>query len=159
VSLKKHYTVSHKEDMPDDIVPTLPHPQQQNENTKTDIDFEEVDASGFFQNHFLLGDVTPDIEEDSVHESHEIEVQYEDSTFSHHSKTLGKSSPPKLAQGSQSRDPERPFTCEDCGRGFKSNWLLKMHKVVHQTTYDHKCRICGQHFKTASHVRAHMKVN
>lgn len=56
---------------------------------------------------------------------------------------------------------ERPFVCEQCGRGFKNVALLRMHtKYTHTkdfTTYP--CTTCQKEFRTKSSLSYHMMIH
>ncbi|XP_054161639.1 zinc finger protein 62-like [Oppia nitens] len=41
-----------------------------------------------------------------------------------------------------------PIVCADCGKRFKSNYLLRYHQTKHQSIRQHKCQVCGKQFKS-----------
>ena len=55
-------------------------------------------------------------------------------------------------------DNIRDEICDECGRGFKRKYTLKMHvKQVHSELKDHACQECGRGFKVLGSLKKHEK--
>ena len=51
------------------------------------------------------------------------------------------------------------FTCEVCGKTFKSKSGLKDHSYSHLTVKEHECSICQSKFKTAKCLKVSLMIN
>ncbi|XP_054735439.1 zinc finger protein ZFP2-like isoform X1 [Anastrepha obliqua] len=52
---------------------------------------------------------------------------------------------------------EKPFICNICSKGFKTNFLLSQHKHKHSRLDSIKCEQCGKHFRSQLHLQRHNK--
>jgi hypothetical protein len=91
------------------------------------------------------------------------------SNYSITSKNMPKLSPFGMSTSSimetGQRDPERPFTCDSCGRAFKLKCHLKRHQSGTRCTkrtiippkFDLTCRECGRQFSRFDNLVRHNK--
>jgi uncharacterized Zn-finger protein len=49
------------------------------------------------------------------------------------------------------------YPCETCGKIFKDNSKLVLHRQVHSNKRPHECDVCGKTFKRATTVRVHKR--
>ena len=55
---------------------------------------------------------------------------------------------------------ERQYTCQDCGRQYKTCTHLKLHiRTVHAKEKNHACSVCGKLFSQNTGLQAHMCVH
>ncbi|XP_077492285.1 histone-lysine N-methyltransferase PRDM9-like [Amblyomma americanum] len=53
---------------------------------------------------------------------------------------------------------ERPFVCEECGKGFKVRCNLNSHLSVHTGERRYECKDCGQRFAQAANMMHHRRL-
>ena len=51
---------------------------------------------------------------------------------------------------------EKPFKCDDCGKGFCQNRTLAVHKILHFEEAPHRCPICQRSFNQRSNLKTHL---
>ena len=51
---------------------------------------------------------------------------------------------------------DKPFKCEECGKGFCQSRSLAVHKILHSEAYSHKCPICKHTFPQRSSCKTHL---
>ena len=51
----------------------------------------------------------------------------------------------------------RRYQCGICFKGFRDNYKLKRHAVVHTKEKAFACHVCGRRFTQIDSVRGHMK--
>ena len=51
---------------------------------------------------------------------------------------------------------KKPFTCDDCGKGFCQNRTLAVHKILHYEEAPHRCPICQRSFNQRSNLKTHL---
>uniref|UniRef100_A0A8C5X719 Zinc finger protein 142 n=1 Tax=Malurus cyaneus samueli TaxID=2593467 RepID=A0A8C5X719_9PASS len=55
----------------------------------------------------------------------------------------------------ESHEPARSFICEQCGKAFKTRFLLKTHLKKHSEEKPYVCNACGRAFRWAAGLRHH----
>ncbi|KAI5712174.1 hypothetical protein M8J75_006442 [Diaphorina citri] len=51
---------------------------------------------------------------------------------------------------------EKPFKCEECGKGFCQSRTLAVHKILHLEESPHKCPVCSRSFNQRSNLKTHL---
>ena len=54
---------------------------------------------------------------------------------------------------------EKPFKCDDCGKGFCQNRTLAVHKILHFEEAPHRCPICQRSFNQRSNLKTHLNTH
>ncbi|XP_067636607.1 zinc finger protein 665-like [Eurosta solidaginis] len=57
------------------------------------------------------------------------------------------------------RDKNVQYSCDICGKHFKTKWDLKQHKLIHSDEKPHKCDFCEKRFSRAEYLRQHMRTH
>lgn len=57
------------------------------------------------------------------------------------------------------RRPRKLHQCMDCGKTYKHQSTLAMHKKVHTGEYKYKCEFCGKEFYLTEYYNRHMRVH
>uniref|UniRef100_A0A336M133 CSON009853 protein n=1 Tax=Culicoides sonorensis TaxID=179676 RepID=A0A336M133_CULSO len=55
-------------------------------------------------------------------------------------------------------NPSQRFTCDECGRSYKSESNLIQHKIVHQNKI-FACKVCGREFNAPQNLQQHMRIH
>ena len=54
----------------------------------------------------------------------------------------------------------KQYSCDDCGKEFHKNYLLRQHKLEHSgDVFPHKCSQCSKQFKYPFFLKRHMRVH
>lgn len=54
-------------------------------------------------------------------------------------------------------DPNKPYVCNTCGRGFKSKYILSQHELIHSSVRKYSCDVCGFRAKQMSIIYNHKR--
>ena len=55
------------------------------------------------------------------------------------------------------KDPkDKPFKCQDCGKGFLSERTLKTHTNMHLGVYPYRCQYCSKGFPNQDNLKGHL---
>ena len=65
----------------------------------------------------------------------------------------------QMKQLASSNEKPRCFLCPDCGKGFRSNWDLTQHHMIHTGVKPHKCQFCDRSFRQRPHLKHHLYVH
>ena len=69
------------------------------------------------------------------------------------------SSRPRLLAHKMIHTGEKPYSCEQCGNGYRNNDNLNQHLKTHQEGFKnpkpHQCFACGKHFDKYSRLQEH----
>ncbi|XP_067636630.1 zinc finger protein 431-like isoform X2 [Eurosta solidaginis] len=57
------------------------------------------------------------------------------------------------------RKKNQQYPCDICGKHFKTNWVLKIHKRNHSGEKPHKCDFCEMRFSRVTYLRQHMRIH
>ncbi|XP_054744913.1 zinc finger protein weckle-like [Anastrepha obliqua] len=53
----------------------------------------------------------------------------------------------------------RPFICEECGEGTRTETTLREHMLIHTDLAPFECEICKKFFKKQSRLKSHMQIH
>lgn len=59
----------------------------------------------------------------------------------------------------QNIDPQRPFICDICSKGFRLKHHLVVHLKTHTSEKNYQCEVCSKTFAQSSHLNIHLKVH
>ena len=51
---------------------------------------------------------------------------------------------------------EKPFSCPDCGKDFRTNAEFKLHYMIHTGAKPHKCQFCDRSFRQRPLLKSHL---
>ena len=51
---------------------------------------------------------------------------------------------------------EKPYSCKDCGKKYKTRLGLRFHESKHKGEKPHECKECGRCFYSSVELKAHM---
>lgn len=54
---------------------------------------------------------------------------------------------------------DRPFICEECGKGYATSGALKEHQLVHTDEHPFQCDTCEKRFKSKPSLKRHLEVH
>lgn len=57
-----------------------------------------------------------------------------------------------------SHKEDRPFQCDQCGKGMKTSWMLKQHLLTHQAAA-HRCEFCSKAYKRKDDLLKHYETH
>ncbi|GFS13759.1 zinc finger protein 737 [Elysia marginata] len=75
-----------------------------------------------------------------------------------HSKKPGFLSVSMLGRKKKPSD-EKPFKCDECGKGFRLKQHLTSHKKVHSDEKPCKCDVCGKAFRHSFTLTTHLRIH
>ncbi|XP_067635457.1 zinc finger protein 721-like [Eurosta solidaginis] len=65
----------------------------------------------------------------------------------------------KVNKNKNIRDKNGQYSCDNCGKHFKTKSVLNLHKLIHSDEKPHKCDFCEKRFAQAAHLREHMRTH
>ena len=51
------------------------------------------------------------------------------------------------------------YSCKLCGKEYTASYLINRHMLAHADRKDNPCGLCGNTFKTAPELKAHLRVH
>jgi hypothetical protein len=54
---------------------------------------------------------------------------------------------------------EKPYKCDDCGKGFSKSCLLQKHRKIHIDDKPYKCDVCEKAFNHSGSLKMHMRMH
>ena len=56
-------------------------------------------------------------------------------------------------------DPDKPFNCTVCNKGFARKKVLDVHMRTHTDVRQYQCGMCDKAFRQSAHLRAHERIH